>query len=371
MRNKFASMIGVLAGLTMLVVSGAAMAADPVTLKIEPGVAVPLITPQTDRFDAGGSLTVKPLVGLTSYLDIGPTFSVLALPSSVPGVDAGTVWGLGGGLRVKRPHDASNTGTGFKAVSPWVDADLQYVRTGDLGRGAVSVAAGASVPTSNARTLWVGPFVRYQDVLEGNRIGFDSTDAHVLILGVSLEIGPKAKVADTAPVQPVVESDRDHDGAPDSSDRCPDVPGPKDNFGCPVIKKEEVTTPPVDKVQYEFTADQMVHFAFDSSILRPTENKQLAEVTAALLKNVNYKVRLEGHASSEGKVEYNQKLSERRANAVLEYLVKQGVSRDRLTSVGFGASKPVADNKTEAGRVANRRVEFAVTLVIVNDGEVK
>lgn len=365
-------------GLSLLVALGAVMVpmvaqADP-TVKLEPGVAIPMTSPQNDRFDAGGAVMFKPLFPLTNFLDIAPSVSFMALPSSVSGVNAGTVWGLGGGLRIKRPHDETNTGKGFSAVSPWADTDLQVVHTGELNRGALSLAVGASVPTGADRMLWVGPFARYTDVFEGTRVGFDATDAHVLILGVSLELGPKSVQR-----QPEVVSepaDRDHDGTPDVSDRCPDVPGPKENQGCPwptpQVEKKVEAPPPVhtaDLAPVELTA--VVHFDWDSANLRPSENTYLSDAVKMLLTNVDYHVSVEGHASSEGQAAHNQKLSEKRAKAVLEYLVSQGVARNRLTSVGRGSSVPVADNKTEAGRRQNRRVEFVVKLILVKSGEGK
>jgi OOP family OmpA-OmpF porin len=71
-------------------------------------------------------------------------------------------------------------------------------------------------------------------------------------------------------------------------------------------------------------------------------------------------VEVAGHTDSVGPDAYNQKLSQRRADAVKQVLVKDGVAANRVTSVGYGESRPVADNATEAGRAVNRRVEAAV-----------
>ncbi len=368
MKNSWKTALGMLVVVSLLVVPSVSQAADGPTLKVEPGVAVPLNAPQTDHFDVGAAGSVKGLVGLTPYLDIGPSVSLLVLPTAVPGAPTGIAFGLGGGLRLKRPHDASNTDTGWMAVSPWVDADLQYIRTGGLDRSGISVGAGASVPTGADRTLWVGPFVRLHEVVQTPKSGFDATDSRTLILGVSFEFGPGVKKT-AAAVEPL--SDRDHDGTPDVTDRCPDVPGPKENQGCPWTEaKPEPKTevPPVTPVPLELK--QVVQFPWDSAVLQTSENPRLAEVTKLLLSNLNYNVRIEGHASSEGKVDYNKKLSLKRAKAVLEYLVKVGVDRDRLSAVGLGSSIPVADNATQVGRVANRRVEFVVKFVLV-DGDKK
>lgn len=368
MKNMFKTSIGMLVAIGLLTVPAVSQAADPLTVKVEPGVAVPLNKPQTDHFDVGGAGQVQALVGLTPWLDLGPSVSLLVLPTATSGGPTGTAWGFGGGLRLKRPHDESNTGTGWSAVSPWAGADLQYVRTGDLDRAGVELAVGASVPTSDSRQLWVGPFARMHEVVQGNRPGFDSTDSRTLILGVSFEFGGGVKKA--APAEASL-SDRDHDGTPDVTDRCPDVPGPKENQGCPYPEaKPEAKPQPKPPVAAPLEVKQVIQFAWDSAALRSSEDTRLAEVTKLLLANVNYQARVEGHASSEGQAEHNDKLSLKRAQAVVDFLVKQGVARDRLTAVGLGSSVPVADNATNAGRVANRRVEFVVKFVLVN-GESK
>jgi len=79
-------------------------------------------------------------------------------------------------------------------------------------------------------------------------------------------------------------------------------------------------------------------------------------------------VAIEGHASSEGADDHNQALSNRRADAVLEYVADHGVARDRLVSKGFSSSRPVESNTTQSGREANRRVEFVVHFIILKEG---
>jgi len=75
-------------------------------------------------------------------------------------------------------------------------------------------------------------------------------------------------------------------------------------------------------------------------------------------KDANFTV--EGHTDSQGAAAFNQKLSEKRANAVMNYLVGKGIASNRLSAVGFGEDYPVADNKTKAGRAENRRVEISL-----------
>ncbi|HYP04623.1 MAG TPA: OmpA family protein [Bryobacteraceae bacterium] len=95
--------------------------------------------------------------------------------------------------------------------------------------------------------------------------------------------------------------------------------------------------------------------------LRPAAREKLARVGGIVLSHPGLKIEVEGHTDSVGSDEYNQKLSEQRANAVREYLLSQGLQAGSLTSKGFGESTPVASNDTAAGRQQNRRVELVVS----------
>ena len=101
-----------------------------------------------------------------------------------------------------------------------------------------------------------------------------------------------------------------------------------------------------------------VKFDFDKWDIKPMFYPVLDEVLTALKKNPNLKVEIQGHADSTGTVQYNQSLSEKRAKAVMEYLVKKGIKRERLSAVGYGLKRPAATNATKEGRAQNRRVEF-------------
>ncbi len=319
--------------------------AQEFTLRLEPGVAAPLTKPQSDRFGAGGAVAVKPELTLGHYVGLGPSISYVALYSRVPGVDTGTGLSLGGFLRVKRPHDELNTGTGLSAVSPWVDADAQYVRTDPLDRFSWSAAVGAAVPTSDARNIWVGPFVRYTNVHEAfDKPRTNTDDANILIVGLSVELGPKAKQKE-APVPPPVVPPPAPLPPPEEPKKVDPLPPP----------------PPAEIVRFQ----PRIQFAWDSAVLDAAQTAVLADVVKSLLADKTYSVRIEGHASSEGQVEHNNKLSQRRADSVRNFLIANGVDGSRLTATGFGSRVPVADNKTEEGRIQNRRVEFDVSFVLV------
>lgn len=101
-----------------------------------------------------------------------------------------------------------------------------------------------------------------------------------------------------------------------------------------------------------------VNFAFNSSVVEADSRPVLEEAAAQLTQHPAVHVRVEGHTDSIGSPEYNQALSVRRAEAVYRYLVNLGVDPERLVVEGFGETRPIADNDTEAGRAQNRRVEL-------------
>ena len=145
--------------------------------------------------------------------------------------------------------------------------------------------------------------------------------------------------------------DTDKDGVNDEEDKCINEPGPASNFGCPVISEEIVT-----KINI---AAKNVFFSTGSFKLLPKSFKQLDIVVKILNDNPTYKLTVDGHTDNTGKPDKNQILSENRAASVKTYLVSKGINDNRLTSTGYGQDKPIADNKTVAGRAQNRRVEMA------------
>jgi outer membrane protein OmpA-like peptidoglycan-associated protein len=107
--------------------------------------------------------------------------------------------------------------------------------------------------------------------------------------------------------------------------------------------------------------EDVVQFEFDSAILLEESKRLLSEVARVMEERADIrKVEIGGHTDSQGRESYNRRLSEQRAQAVRDYLVSQGISRDRLTAKGFGPSQPIASNDTEDGRFQNRRVEFKI-----------
>jgi outer membrane protein OmpA-like peptidoglycan-associated protein len=171
--------------------------------------------------------------------------------------------------------------------------------------------------------------------------------------GINDEEDKCPTVAGVARYQGCPVPDTDKDGVNDEEDKCPNEVGPASNFGCPVI---DVAV--VEKVN---KAAQNIFFATGSSKLLAKSYKSLKEVAQILKDNPSYKVAIDGHTDNTGSDELNQKLSEKRANAVKEYLQGNGIDESRMTATGYGESKPIADNKTAAGRAKNRRVEMKLT----------
>jgi outer membrane protein OmpA-like peptidoglycan-associated protein len=104
-----------------------------------------------------------------------------------------------------------------------------------------------------------------------------------------------------------------------------------------------------------------VLFDFDKYTLKPGAREKLAKVSGILLAYPGLKIQLEGHTDAIGSDDYNLKLSQQRADSVLEYLSSQGVAAGSLTAAGLGKANPVATNDTDAGRQQNRRVEMVVS----------
>lgn len=158
-----------------------------------------------------------------------------------------------------------------------------------------------------------------------------------------------------------VHGDQDGDGVVNKLDDCRDTPkGTQvDEKGCPLpepvaVVEEVVAAEPV-RVELD------VKFDFDKSVVKEESQADIKALADFMGQYPQTSTVVEGHTDSKGTDAYNQGLSERRANAVRDVLVNQyGVGGDRVSAVGYGESKPVADNDSDEGRAVNRRVEAAV-----------
>jgi OOP family OmpA-OmpF porin len=148
--------------------------------------------------------------------------------------------------------------------------------------------------------------------------------------------------------------DSDGDEVPDNQDDCPDIFGPPENNGCPY------EAPPFVLVESDrIRIKGNILFETGQAKIQKQSFKLLDEVASVLAKNPTLgPVLIEGHTDNKGSRNYNVDLSQRRAKAVLEYLVGKGIERKRLSAKGFGFDRPITSNATPLGRAKNRRVEF-------------
>lgn len=148
--------------------------------------------------------------------------------------------------------------------------------------------------------------------------------------------------------------DTDGDGIADNVDNCPTEKGPASNYGCPARKRQLVV---ITKQQIEIK--QKVFFATNKATILRKSHALLDQVAEVIKSHEEIcPVRVEGHTDSRGSAAHNRKLSQARAEAVRAYLVKRGVEPTCLKPVGYGPDRPIAENRTAAGREQNRRVEF-------------
>lgn len=146
--------------------------------------------------------------------------------------------------------------------------------------------------------------------------------------------------------------DADADGIPDKSDECPLIAGTSTGGGCPDIPFETL-----EKLEMASAALQFQTGKYD---LPPAALAQLDAIAAEMRQYPKYKLVIAAHTGAEGDNLKNMTLSQRRADAVKQYLVGKGIPGSRLLSLGFGETQPVADNSTAEGNTRNERVELTV-----------
>lgn len=321
--------------------------AQSFSVRAEGGAAFPLTKPQSDRFGVGGEAAIKPEITVQRYFGFGPSVQLMGFPSRLPGINDATAWNFGGFARVKRPFESDAN----LPLFPWVDANLGFVRTEALNRLGGSVGAGVAMPLDQNGQVLIGPFVRYDAVHQDDgHLNTNTNSAKSFVLGISAEFGAGAKKPEPfVPPPPALET--------------PKQPTPK------------TETPPPQQIviPLPLQLDAKIQFAWDSAVIRPSEDKTLnlllEQFKSHLQDNTLIYVKVQGHASSEGQVEHNKQLAQHRAESVMNWLADHGIPREKMSAQGFGSDVPVADNKTEAGRVLNRRVEFKVVLNVTFEVE--
>jgi OOP family OmpA-OmpF porin len=168
-------------------------------------------------------------------------------------------------------------------------------------------------------------------------------------------------------------ADSDNDGVIDDLDQCPGTPAGAsvDENGCPTDTDGDGVLDYMDQCPNSSAGAEVnesgcenvtmsmsltVEFANNSAALETGSNPDIDAAVAFLSTHTNVSASIEGHTDSNGEASYNQMLSEKRAKAAADRLIEQGVDASRVTSVGYGETKPIADNNTREGRQANRRI---------------
>lgn len=261
------------------------------------------------------------------------------------------------------------------AVSPYITLGIGALRTEPdlqphdddfMAQAGLGLLARLWQNESGTRTFSLRPEVKARWSDAGALGHF--TD-YLATLGLQFSFGPPRKVVQPAPEEPPPPppapapkqeppkppADSDGDGVVDSRDRCPDTPRgvAVDADGC--TRKGSITL-------------EGVSFELNSAELTAASRPVLDRLAADLKKYPRLRVEVQGHTDSSGSDEYNLKLSERRAQAVRDYLIAHGVAATQLEARGYGETQPIESNATAEGRARNRRV---VMKVLDNPGDVE
>lgn len=249
-----------------------------------------------------------------------------------------------------------------------------------IGAGGQSIDYSSSVASKTMAALDYGAGVKFY-LADWLALRFDAR--HVLAFGsiehnleytagLSFFFGGPKKVKEAMVEQPQVETaaapqavvDSDKDGVTDDLDKCPGTPeGTKiDLDGCPEMEEVKAVPKAEREVERQLLEKKrvtlLVQFDFDKATVKPEYSDDIEKIADVMQKHSNLNILIEGHTCNIGGKEYNLTLSQRRAEAVKAFLVnKFGIDSGRISTKGFGFSHPIADNKTKAGRIKNRRIE--------------
>lgn len=217
------------------------------------------------------------------------------------------------------------------------------------------------------------------------RVGYDFLDSgdrgddSMAYFNIGYFFGETVRSGAAPKVEPVEQAkDSDGDGVLDANDRCPGTPAGAavDAYGCALdsdgdgvadYKDACPGTPAGVQVDekgceveaaQEVVVDMRLNFDIDKYAIKPEMVSEIAKVAEFLRQNSGVKAQIQGHTDNTGSNQYNQGLSERRANSVKNYLINNfGIDGSRLSAVGYGEERPIADNSTTDGRALNRRAE--------------
>ena len=399
----------------------AARAEEPLLLGVEVGAVIPVASPQAERFEPGGTLSLALHTPVTPWLSPVVRGRALVLFDGAPPGDAslrdpgvGAAYSLALGLRL-RPEGWLSEGP-ERATGFWVEIDAGGVVTGELVRPAFEAGLGWNFAADDVR---LGPLARFQHVMHWDD-PIDDRAAYLVTIGMEVVLfDRRAQVEQAVPVR----EDRDRDGLYDDEDSCPDQPEDRDGFedddgcpdpdndgdgfldqddpcplepedldgfedeGCPELDNDrdgfldhddacpdeaEVLNGVddhdgcpdeglIEMIDDRIVLEERVLFDFQRARVKSSARPVLEAIVELWRQHPDWaRVRVEGHADTRGDVAYNQELSERRARRVRDVLVELGMPVEMIEVVGHGASMPRDLARTEEAHQRNRRVEFVV-----------
>ena len=409
--------------------SAASAQADPLRLHGEAAAAHAVTPYQKDEFGWGASGLGAAELPFGNVLGVQLELSTLWLSQGSPPSDPRFARGgqasansAAVGVRV-RPFGGRHHGQLASPAGLWLAADLGVTLTNGLTRALFDAQLGYDFLDHKGRE-GVGPMLALIHVTQPDS-AVRPEDANIALVGIHVmyDFGPGLNpnsdrdhdgILDDADACPDVpedkdgfedtdgcpDDDNDKDGIPDRTDKCPDAAEDKDGFededGCPdpdndkdgipdaqdLCPNEPETVngyadtdgcPDEDQVRVvgdKIVLDDRVHFYVNSFVIRKVSYPLLTRLAKLIADHPEYThVSVEGHADDRGPDDFNQKLSEDRARAVMDFLIKQGIAQDRLSSMGFGSTRPLVDKKSEYALLLNRRVEFTGTRQLKADGK--
>jgi outer membrane protein OmpA-like peptidoglycan-associated protein len=382
--------------LGLLLCAASARADEPWLLSLEGSAGHALTEPQRSLFGPGVSGSVGLLRSVAPWLAVGvrARYALLVAggtPEDPGRVDPGAGGLFTGALALRLRPLAFGSEDPRRGTGLFIEATGGGGATGQLFRPVVEVGLGWGFAVGPIR---VSPVVRYVQVIH-RQDPLDRRDARLLLAGVELTFFD-AQPAPPEPPPRVEEEpgpppDRDSDGIPDHLDACPDEPEDFDGFededGCPDPDNDGDGIPDVvddcpnepevfngiededgcpdegliELIDDRIVLEEKVLFDLNRSRVKSSARPVLAAIVHMWRQHPEWiQVRIEGHADVRGPADFNMNLSRRRARNVMEALIRAGLPREIIDSVGFGNTRPRDPGHTEEAHERNRRVEFVV-----------
>jgi len=402
---------------------GVTRAEEPWLLHLDANLALPVGQPQSDLFGPGLGAAATLERSILPWVSLGARVRGLFLfdgpaPTQTGRADPG-MGTLATLAAVVRLRPLASAGDPRRGTGLWLDLAGGGGFTGSNLRSSLELGLGYGFAWGDYD---IGPSVRYVQVIEPNSGGLDDRDARLLLVGLRVSLfdarpeaaPPPAPTPgdrdfdrildpdDACPDEPedydgfedvdgCPDPDNDQDGILDPDDECPDeaedVDGFEDEDGCPdpdndqdgfldpddecpdeaeVINGVDDDDGCPDEGLIEMVDDRIileerVLFDFERARVKHEASPVLTAIVNLIGQHPEWsRLRVEGHADIRGVEAYNQRLSERRARNVMRALVRLGVDRDIISSVGYGSTHPRDLHRTELAHQRNRRVEFVV-----------